>query len=514
MKNKKRISLLLILLLLISLPVSANTAILQDSYISSWAKSEIIDVERYGIFNKNWHGESFQKPMTEDLAEELLVKIEEKIKASGKEKNNSFKKVEIKDSLTRGGFLRELYNIVGPYESSEDIKKDPIMYFNHRGIVKGSGKKLYLDRKITTQEAVLFGKRLINDFYNKNNLAAKGLLWEAEKDGNKVYMLGSIHLADSSIYPFSNRIMDRFNESEELHVEVDITNNNNQENLVKMIEEISKKMFYDDGKTLKDDIGEDLYLKLKGVMDSHEVEEDQYKNMKPWAVLSQLKTLELVNDLNLSNEETKEQEMSEEEFENMMKEIMEEAEKKGNPADYGIDMYFLLKAKAEGKKVVELESMEFQMNLLAESLFANPYEKMSLDEQINALNLELEGILNPEVREKELQEKEMTEEEIQEMIKNLENVSKEYENQLASMLNSWKMGDAKKLKELIMTSENQIEGLLGDRDKNMALKIGNLLDGNEKKSYFVVVGAAHYVSDGMVIDNLRDMGYTVKSLNE
>ena len=83
------------------------------------------------------------------------------------------------------------------------------------------------------------------------------------------------------------------------------------------------------------------------------------------------------------------------------------------------------------------------------------------------------------------------------------------------MIASWKNADEKAMKSFItFEDENPLnELLLGKRDKEMARKIDLLLQEEGENTYFVVVGAAHYVTDNAVVDTLRDKGYDVKSLN-
>lgn len=502
MKNiKRRVSLLLLFVMLVSgLPVLAS----EEMDVSNWARLELLDGERYGLYTRSWYRDGFRQAITGEKVDLLIAKTDEKLGEAGRPRPN-FKEIEVGDRTTRGGYLKMLYNVLAKYDDSPRVSKDPIAYLNKVAIVKGNGRDLYLDRKITSEEAIVFSKRAIDQFYHRMGAGAKGLMWEAEKDGNKVYMLGSIHMADSSIYPFSEDIQTRFEEADELFVEVDISNKEDTEKLLaKKMEEMQKKMVYSDGRRLRDDLGEELYGKLKKVMDGYEVEEASYEQIKPWGVIPQLTTLKMMDDMagNIQDLGEGKEEISDEELEK----IIQDMEKAGDPTDYGIDMYFLLKAKEMKKPVIELESMEMQFELLFGTLFANPYEKLGLEEQKQALDKELEAILNP-----------AKETEKPEGLGDLDKQIEDFQAQLKGMLESWRRGDADDLRKILKEASdpNNINAsLLGDRDKEMARKISLLLDGEEKKTYFVVVGAAHYVTDGMVIDNLKDMGYKVKSLNK
>lgn len=512
--NKRALSLLIALIILVSaFPLeAAQVEYLPQPSVSPWARYELLDGERSGAFNKNWYfDKNFLEPIKESRLEQLLEQTSQKIESSGLEKDENFQALETKDPRTRADFLKELYNIVAPYESGEEIQKDPIMYMTHRNIAQGYGNNLHLEKIVTTQEACIFVTRLIDDFFNKHDLAAQGLLWKAENKGNTIYLLGSIHEADDSIYPFSNRLMDRFEASDSLYVEADITNYEKADELFfAKIEEMTRNMYYENDQTLEDDLGPELYTDFKTLMERYGMDEENYRKMKPWAAISQIQTLEILDEMNQDFEPLPEEdlELTEEELEKIDREV----ENIQNPVDYGVDMYLILKAKETSKRIVELESLEFQYDILFDLMFSNPYEELEYQAQIDALRLELNKLLNPIDRDSEEVQAEKEREEA-ELIEELE----KNERQLKLMLDSWRLGDPESLKEILIKSQEEdgdlAAAILGDRDKEMARKIGNILDSQKQETSFIVVGAAHYLMDGMIVDLLRDMGYQVEDLN-
>lgn len=79
----------------------------------------------------------------------------------------------------------------------------------------------------------------------------------------------------------------------------------------------------------------------------------------------------------------------------------------------------------------------------------------------------------------------------------------------------WAAGNLDGFKKLFVEAgqledSESAQRLLGDRDKAMAEKLAELLEAEGEATYFVVVGAAHYAVDGMVVDLLRDRGYDVQ----
>jgi uncharacterized protein YbaP (TraB family) len=90
-------------------------------------------------------------------------------------------------------------------------------------------------------------------------------------------------------------------------------------------------------------------------------------------------------------------------------------------------------------------------------------------------------------------------------------------------LSLWKEGDVESFKSL--TSSGDItqspdygylaeynNKLLTQRDKGMADYIDNLLKSEGNHTYFVVVGAAHYISDYSVLDILKGKGYEITQI--
>ncbi|TCJ06409.1 TraB/GumN family protein [Cytobacillus praedii] len=154
-----------------------------------------------------------------------------------------------------------------------------------------------------------------------------GFFWKAEKNGNTVYMLGSIHLGIEEFYPLNSKIMKAFNESKYLAVEADILNLNPLE----FQQTILEKAVYEDGSTIEDHISKELYKKLTDTFVSYGGDMNEIKYLKPWYLSMSLDSLKTMDPKYKS--------------------------------ELGIDHYFL--SKAGNKKVIELEGAEFQINMLS-----------------------------------------------------------------------------------------------------------------------------------------------------
>lgn len=488
---------------------------------SPWALSELVDSDRYELYKtEELYKNDLRNLLDDDFRSNLLKNFTERLEKSGLERTARREFLtEVKNPKTRGGFLREIYNILVAYEDEENLGKDPIMYLNHTKIAIGSGKELFLDRNITSEEAIIFTKRAIDYIYSENDLDSKGLMWKVENKGNTVYLLGSIHYGKPDLYPFRKEVLDNFSDSEKLYVEVDISD---QEALMKVMmekmeeleEELKRASKYQDGTTLDLAIDEELYSKIQTIMNKYGVAEEEYKNLKIQGILQKLneiimeKAFKELEDINEEDPEKFMEELSDNELMN----ILIEGPK------LGIDFYFLDKAKTLNKKVGELESMESQMDLLfgEGGLFSGISEGLSEEEQMERLeellkNFDSEGNIL-ETEEPVIGEQHSNEDFEAEMEKAIE----EQLNEIEGMFDAIKEGDVEKLAKIFMESDGaeMLGGqLLGERDKNMAKKISDLLEGEEEKTYFIVVGAAHFVVEGTILDNLKSMGYEIEKID-
>lgn len=486
---------------------------------STWALDELVDSDRYGLYKaEELYKNDLRNSLDENLKESLLKNFTEKLEETNLEaiEKPGFL-AEIKGSNTRGNFLREVYNILVAYEDEENLGKDPIMYLNHTGIAEGNGIELFLDKKITAEEAILFTKRAVDYIYNENNLESEGLMWKVANKGNTVYLLGSIHYGEPDLYPLRDKILNNFSDSQTLYVEVDITN---QEELMRIMvekmaeleEELEISSKYQDGTTLESVIDKELYSKIETIMKKHDVAEEEYINLKIQGVEQKLNEI-IIDDA--FSDLTEEDEMD---FDKAMEESMEELSEDDlmkvliEGPKLGIDFYFLDKAKTLNKEVEELESIESQMDILFGGGLFGDLENVSEEEQAESLKIALESfddegnIIEIEVPEEQTEVDEELEAELDAMLEEQLDV-------IDQMFEAIKDGDAEKLSRTFTESGGaELLGaqLIGERDKEMAKKIAELLERKDQKTYFVVVGAAHFVVDGTVLDNLTDMGYEVE----
>ena len=284
----------------------------------------------------------------------------------------------------------------------------------------------------------------------KENNEATPLFYKiSDKNNTNIYLLGSIHAADDSIYPLNDTIMNSFNDSDYLAVEVDtLSLQNNFDLSLKLAE----KMMYNDSTTIKNHIGDELYNKMVNFLKEKKSYSSLYDNYKPVFFESLFENL-IINDAKLKSES-------------------------------GIDTYFLSLASENNKKILEVESAEFQYNLLLNT------------------PLELDKII------------------IEEYIDNYDlNVS-----QMKDLYELWKKGDKEQLENILINSENQNateeekklmenynQSLIIDRNYGMANVLENYFE--KKQNVFCVVGLGHVIGDEGIINLLQKRGYDVAQLN-
>lgn len=188
----------------------------------------------------------------------------------------------------------------------------------------------------------------------KVKVASEGFLWKTQKGGNTVYLLGSIHVANSAMYPLRPAIQQAFDQSDYLVVEADITKSNDPE-VQKLVVSMGS---YTDGTTLKDHISADTYSKLNEILVENGVQSGALDNFKPWSVSSTIDYLKMLQS--------------------------------DYQGDLGIDLFFLNQALEKKLPIVELESITFQLKML-DNFSAALQEEMLL-QSIAAYGQEESGV--------------------------------------------------------------------------------------------------------------------------
>ncbi len=263
--------------------------------------------------------------------------------------------------------------------------------------------------------------------------------WEVSSGQNKAYILGSIHVAKKDIYPLSSNLETVFEEADFLAVEVDLTQVNELELAAAMID----KAVYRDGGSLRQRLPPKTYQLAAEKMGQMNMDIRMFNMYQPWFLAVTLTSYALLE--------------------------------LGFSPDWGIDQYFMNKAKDSGKKIVEMETFEYQISLFSE-----------LSDELQELFL-------------------------LSTLSDLETI----EENIDVIFQVWKQGNKRRLKTILKRGLRQYpqlrpfyDSVFVQRNKNMARQIVRYLDSGD--SYFVVVGAGHLVGQQGIIQILRDKGYNLR----
>ncbi|WP_333656484.1 TraB/GumN family protein [Dissulfurispira sp.] len=264
----------------------------------------------------------------------------------------------------------------------------------------------------------------------------KNFLWKVRSNTATVYLLGSVHFMRKDVYPLDSKIEDAFKKSNILVVEADINNAAKTD-----VQRLMANAYYPGSDTLDKHVSRETYELIKKETERLGIPIQMINKQKPWIIALTLSSLELL--------------------------------KLGFTPTDGIDMHFL--SRAGGKRIVELESVDYQIRLL--SSFSDKEQELFLLYTL----------------------------------KDLKTIRQEMEQ----LLHTWKSGDTKGM-ELLISKGNSgdaqlapiYEKLIYERNRRMTSRIEEFLRTGE--TYFVVVGAAHLIGDRGIVRALMDKGYSVE----
>ena len=188
------------------------------------------------------------------------------------------------------------------------------------------------------------------------SLVARGgdepaMIWIAEGDTNRVYLLGSIHLLRESDHPLPDVVELVYDDAEQLVMEIDM---DDIDPLVALQFLMNHGVLKDD-RTLQDIMGPVMYAQARASAAEIDIPIELLDKTKPW--LAAITVQEMI----------------------MMR--------VGYKAEHGIEMYLTRKATADGKPITGLESVEQQLGFL-DSLSTETQISWLLQSIVEAKNLE------------------------------------------------------------------------------------------------------------------------------
>jgi hypothetical protein len=266
----------------------------------------------------------------------------------------------------------------------------------------------------------------------------KTSLWKVSSDANTVYLLGSIHLLTEKDYPLNAKMEQAFQEAEIVVFEVDP----DSLQAPSLQTYILQNVMYGEGKTLESELGDSVYAIASARAESLGIDLGPMAGFKPWFVSITL--------------------------------ALAKMQGMGFDPELGVEMYFAKKAKAEGKKVLGLETAKYQLDLFA-TLTA--------------------------VQQRDL------------LLHTLHQLSY-IEKELATILAAWKDGELEGLENTLNKSFKEFpeiqERLVTQRNRNWVAEIDSFL--GDDRTYLVVVGVGHMPGGEGLIELLKKKGYSIEQL--
>ena len=268
---------------------------------------------------------------------------------------------------------------------------------------------------------------------------AKHTFWAVPKQsGGTMYILGSIHFANEDLYPLPAVITQAFEESETLVLEVDMGAVQSPSFAFEMMQ----KGMYEEGDRIQDHISEETFSLLERESERAGFPVSHFLRFKPWYCGNFL--------------------------------MISALKKHGYNPVLGVDIHFYREATAADKRVIGLESPEFQLGLLS------GLSEKEADEFLFQALTELCDI-------------------------------RAFAD---SLLRMWRLGDTERLGALIAESfegaDDLYEVLFTKRNLAWVERLTGLAE--SPGDLFVVVGAGHLVGEGGLVDLLSKAGFSPRQL--
>jgi len=267
---------------------------------------------------------------------------------------------------------------------------------------------------------------------------ADSSVWVVTSGSNKVYLGGTVHLLRTTDYPLPEEFEQAYDDSDRLYFETDINSMNDLAVQTRMLQQLT----YSDARTLKSVLSTEAYNALSNHLDTVGMPIMLMEKFKPGLVVSTLQVIEF---------------------------------QKLGFTPQGVDVYFNNRALGDAKPVGELESVQAQIDFIANMGEGNESEFILLS------------------------------------LKDMQEIATTMDDLIAA----WRTGDNNALAELFVDdmkaeSEELYEVLLVERNINWLPIIEQMF--NQDGIEFVLVGAAHLVGEDGLLNLLQAKGYQVEQL--
>lgn len=270
----------------------------------------------------------------------------------------------------------------------------------------------------------------------------RGLVWEARKGAQRVVLVGTVHVGRPDFAPLPPALLSRAREAAVIAVEAD------PGNAQAAAEAVQRYALYGVGDApLNEQLSVRLRTRLEALLPRYGLSPEVIWRMKPWFVA-----------MNLS---------------------LAEASRAGLDAAYGTETQLFALAASEGKRVVEIESIEEQLKLMDSALAS---EQMDYLEQ-TVITLE-DGSAQREVR---------------------------------SLAQAWANGDGAAMERMFDELRSKARKSASERfllEQLLENRNGKMIDAIERfatrpQLHLVAVGSMHYFGPKGILNGLRQRGWVV-----
>lgn len=435
---------------LLTAPALAAEAPQVQQHFAPWAYRSIADSYALGLVD-DAYGTYITSPLTQEQLESMTGIVAEKLALLELPQWTGSEELVI--DTTRGGVMNALYQECAAYRLP-GVEDGPEEFLSSLGVVQGGGAGLAQERPCTYQEAMVMAQRLILAVYDSQDAGSKGLLWKAVKGENTLYLLGTIHVDRSNVYPLHKSLREALLSADAVAFELNFNDAEGAAEFVAM-------QTYSDGATLADHISPELYQRVVDAFAGLGMAEEQVALYKPWALSNSFNALSLTDDTTSSNA-------------------------------MAIDLYCNSLATWAEIPVQGVETYAFQASIF--DTLDPAYQEALLEASLALYEAALEGAEpDPAVAA----------------------AAEANAKTLDGMFEAWKNRDMEAFskvynKQAIVTSEDPLQArLFTDRDPGMIEAAAAFLEQEGSHTTFMAVGTGHMDDPGGIISGLRALGYTV-----
>ena len=268
---------------------------------------------------------------------------------------------------------------------------------------------------------------------------AKSSVWKVTKNNDHIYLAGTVHILPPSEFPLPQEFEQAYKQADELVFETKLPDESDIAFQTKMMQALT----YSGDKKLSDVITKQTLSDLSTYATELGADIMMFDKFKPGLLLTFL--------------------------------TMMEAQRAGISGE-GVDAYFSKLALKDGKALSYLESVDFQMNMMAQ---------MGVGYEDTFLQQNMEDFEN-------------------------------FADLLYSLIKAWRLGDTQALNRLAVEpmkkDPQSMKLILNDRNTNWIPHIEKMFQDDNKE--LVMVGAAHIVGEKGLIKLLENKGYKVEQLSK